>query len=130
LKKEKMNTLIIERTSNTPYIEFNPETGILEIEGRSIPENPGEFFNNLLEWIDEYFKSPKETTKINVQLEYINSGSSKLLLEFFRRIKNYHESGNECIVNWYYEEDDESVMELGEHYKNTLKMPFNLIDYY
>jgi hypothetical protein len=32
-------------------------------------------------------------------------------------------------VNWYYEEDDEAILSLGEHYKSSLKIPFNLIEY-
>ena len=43
-----MKELIIEKTSSTPLVVFNPETGQLKIEGRSIPENPGEFFETLL----------------------------------------------------------------------------------
>ena len=125
-----MKELLIEKTFNSPYVFFNPETGILRMEGRAIPEDPGEIFNEIFTWLEEYFLKPAKVTKLDFQLEYINSGSSKFLLELFRRVKKKQNLGNEVLVNWYYEEDDESVKELGEHYKNSVNIPFNLIEYF
>ncbi len=124
-----MERLLIKKTTNTPKIDFNPDTGHLKIEGRSIPENPGDFFENLIKWIEKYYKKPVKTTKIDLNLEYVNSGSSKYLLGMFRLIKKKYDQGNDCIINWYYEEDDEAILSLGEHYKSTVKIPFNLIEY-
>ncbi len=124
-----MKELTIKKTSNTPGVAFNPETGIMKIEGRSIPENPGDFFDPLIEWLEEYFQQPAEVTKIEMSLEYVNSGSSKYLLGIFRIIKKRHDEGKPCIISWYYEEDDEAIFSLGEHYRNTIKVPFNLIEY-
>jgi hypothetical protein len=124
-----MEKLEIERRSNTPAIIFDPASGHLKIEGRSIPENPGEFYDNLIDWIKEYFKAPQPVTVIDLNLEYVNSGSSKYLLGLFRVVKEEAQKGKKVTVNWYYEEDDEAIMSLGEHYKTSLKIPFNLIEY-
>ncbi|MBN1184671.1 MAG: DUF1987 domain-containing protein [Bacteroidales bacterium] len=123
-----MDELILERTQNTPLVNFNPNKGILKLEGRSIPENPGDFYDQLFNWLDEYFKSPYQTTKFEMRLEYMNSGSSKYILGLFKKIQEYYEKGINCEVNWYYEEDDESILDLGEHYKSSLDLPFNLIE--
>ena len=124
-----MEKLEIEKRPNTPLIDFDPESGLLKIEGRSIPENPGEFYDELIDWIKEYFKNPKPDTKIDLNLEYVNSGSSKYLLGFFRVVKEESHKGIDITINWYYEEDDEAILNLGEHYKSSLKIPFNLIEY-
>ncbi len=124
-----MKELIIAKSANTPGITFNPETGIMKIEGRSIPENPGDFFDPLIDWLEEYFSNPIELTRFELNLEYVNSGSSKYLLGIFRILKKKHDEGKNCSINWYYEEDDEAIYSLGEHYKNTIKIPFNLIEY-
>jgi len=124
-----MTILQIEKTSNTPKVIFDPQSGVMRMEGRSIPENPGEFYKPLVLWLAEYFKSPQKKTTFEFKYEYINSGSSKSLLEMFRMIKEQHTAGNECIVKWYYEEDDESVQELGEHFQYTLKIPFEFETY-
>lgn len=124
-----MLDLHIEKTSNTPKVDFFASEGVMHIEGRSIPENPSDFYKPLIQWIGEYFNEPKAETKFVFKLEYINSGSSKSLLEFLRIIKEQHNSGNNCIIEWYYEDDDESVQELGEHYQYTLKIPFVFYSY-
>lgn len=125
-----MKELIIEKTVKTPYVDFDPQSGILKIEGRSIPENPEEFYTKLFIWINEYFKKPQNETLINIQLEYINSGSSKFILEFFQLIQNYTSKGINCKINWHYEEDDEAVLELGKHYQSIINVPFKLIELY
>jgi hypothetical protein len=124
-----MLDLHIDKATNTPKVDFLGEEGILQFEGRSIPENPNDFYKPLIQWVTEYFKQPKEITTIVVKLEYINSGSSKSLLELFRFIKEQHSAGNKCLIKWYSEEDDESVQELGEHYQFTLKLPFEFVHY-
>jgi hypothetical protein len=124
-----MKELIIKKTTNTPGIDFNPESGLMKIEGRSIPENPGDFFDPLIEWLEEYFQNPIEVTRFDMNLEYVNSGSSKYLLGIFRILKKKHDEGRQCLINWYYEEDDEAIFSLGEHYRNTVKIPFNLIEF-
>ena len=124
-----MKKLVIQKTNNTPGIEFDPETGLMKIEGRSIPENAGDFYDPLIEWLDEYYKNPVEVTKFDMNLEYVNSGSSKYLLGIFRILKKKHDDDKKCIISWYYEEDDEAIFSLGEHYKNTIKVPFNLIEF-
>ena len=124
-----MEELIIKKTSNTPKVHFDAELGVLKIEGRSIPENPSYFFENLIDWIESYYKNPRETTRMDLNLEYVNSGSSKYLLGIFRLLKRRYDEGKNCIINWYYEEDDEAILSLGEHYKSTIKIPFNLIEF-
>jgi hypothetical protein len=124
-----MEELKIDKTSNTPKVDFDPELGVLKIEGRSIPENPSDFFENLIGWIEGYYENPQETTRMDLNLEYVNSGSSKYLLGIFRLLKKRYDEGKKCIINWYYEEDDEAILSLGEHYKSTVKIPFNLIEF-
>jgi hypothetical protein len=124
-----MKELIIKKTPNTPSVNLNSETGLVKIEGRSIPENPGDFFDPLIEWLEEYFENPVKQTNFELNLEYVNSGSSKYLLGIFRILKKKHEEGKNCQINWYYEEDDEAIFSLGEHYKNTIRIPFKLIEF-
>lgn len=125
-----MENLRIDSTLKTPDIDFDAQKGILKITGRAIPENPEEFFSGMIQWVKDYFKSPAELTTVEIQLEYINSGASKFILEFLHLIKDMDRSGKKCKVNWYYEEDDESLQELGKHYQSILNLEFNLIETY
>ena len=38
-----------------------------------------------------------------------------------------NKSGNEVAINWYYEEDDEDMLEAGEDYDAIIDLPFKLI---
>jgi hypothetical protein len=125
-----MEDLYLKKTSNSPEVEFVANSGELTMEGRSIPEDPGEFFERLIDWINEYFLHPAEKTEVSIKLEYINSGSSKYMLELLRIMKINHDAGKNVNVKWYFEEGDESIQELGIHYENTIQIPFEHIEYY
>ena len=63
---------------------------------------------------------------MNIQLEYINSGSSKYLYEILKRLTGFSRSGNNVKIVWLYEEDDEAMLELGEHYRDTAGIPLQI----
>ncbi len=125
-----MDNIYFKKTFNSPEIEFNASSGELNIEGRSIPEDPGEFYERLIEWLNDYFLDPPAKTLLNVKLEYINSGSSKYMLELLRILKENYEKGRDILVKWYFEEGDESIQELGQHYEQTMQIPFEIIEFY
>ncbi len=124
-----MDKLQIQGTAKTPSLLFDAETGILEIKGRSIPENAIDFFKPLVDWLEEYSKDAKELTQANIQLEYFNTSSSKCILDIFKKLENINkQDGCEVVINWYYEEDDEDMLEAGEDYQSILKIPFKMIE--
>ncbi len=122
-----MELLNIEGSKQTPKINFNADTGILEISGRSIPENSFEFYNPILIWLDEYVATPVEKTVIKVNLEYFNTSSSKYILEIFKKMKALHVEKKDIVVEWYYDEDDEEMMETGEDYEDVTGLPFKIL---
>ena len=122
-----MEPIHVEPTSITPEIDFNFSTGVLKLRGRSIPENPKDFFTKILDWLQDYYSSPREVTELWFEMEYINSGSSRYILEILRRIKKYQDEGKNTIVKWHYEEEDESILSLGEYYRDLIDMPIEFI---
>ena len=123
-----MDPLIIEESVKTPSITFNPITGVLELKGKSIPENSLEFYKPVFEWLDAYSKSPAPTTEVHIRLDYFNTSSSKCLLDIFRRLEPANSGGATSVkVHWFYESDDEDMMEAGDDYQALVKLPFTLI---
>ncbi|HEX2975055.1 MAG TPA: DUF1987 domain-containing protein [Bacteroidales bacterium] len=121
-----MEKLIIqEELKNCPGIIFYPDSNRLEIAGRSIPENPEIIFRKLEDWISLHFEK-NNGLDVNIQLEYINSGSSKYLYEVLKRLTGYRRSGKTVTMKWLYEEDDEAMLELGEHYRDTAGIPLDI----
>lgn len=116
-----------EGSSKTPTINFDLINGVLEIKGRSIPENSIEFYKPLSEAIEKYASSAKPTTKVDVYLEYFNTSSSKCILDVFKKLENIHKSGSEVIINWNYEEEDEDMLEAGKDYEAIINVPFKMI---
>ena len=120
-----MEDLKQEGSAKTPEVEFNP-SGELLLKGRSIPENSIEFYKPLIEWIESYSESPNSSTVLNVQLEYFNTSSSKCILDVFKKLESI--TGSEVSVKWYYEEDDEDMLEAGEDYEAIIDLPFEMIE--
>ena len=54
-----METLSITATSLTPSIRFE-QTGIMEIHGKSIPENSDEFWSPVIDWFKKYINAPAD----------------------------------------------------------------------
>jgi hypothetical protein len=118
-----MEKLIIqEELKNCPGIFYYPDNNTLDIIGRSIPENPELIFRKLNDWITGHFEK-NDALSVSIQLEYINSGSSKYLYGILKRLTTYYNSGKQLQIKWLYEEDDEAMLELGEHYRDTAGIP-------
>src|ERR1035437_20346 len=122
------NQQIISPTKNTPEVILDPK-GIIKLIGRLIPENAEDFFNPIEEWINEYFKNPAEITCVEIRLQYINSVGSKYLLDLIRKITHIHLKKNtsKFLINWYYEDVDENMLETGTSFSSFLDIPINLI---
>jgi hypothetical protein len=117
--------VIQEELKNCPGIVYYPDKNKLDLFGRSIPENPELIFRRFDDWITTHFEKGTGLN-VNIQLEYINSGSSKYLYEILKRLTGYGRSGKLVKIKWLYEEDDEAMLELGEHYRNTAGIPLEI----
>ncbi|MBG16600.1 MAG: nuclear pore complex subunit [Crocinitomicaceae bacterium] len=120
-----MEDLSLEGTAKTPTVDFK-SAGELLIKGRSIPENSIEFYKPLIDWIAAYSDNPKENTLVNIQLEYFNTSSSKCILDVFKKLESISDST--VSVKWYYEEDDEDMLEAGEDYEAIIDLSFEMIE--
>jgi hypothetical protein len=123
-----MEKIFIEPSRVTPMINFDPDEGILEMKGRSSPENSIQFYQKIIESLEEYAHNGQGDFTANFAFEYFNTSSSKCLFDLFKRLSRIKESGKELTVNWYYEEDDEDMMEAGEDYSDLLDLDFNFIE--
>ena len=110
-----MEKLVIEATNHSPRAEFNPD-GKLKLEGRSFPEDAAGFYSPLIQFAAE-LETMSVTFQIN--LEYINTASSKKLLELFRQL-DFNENIFNVTVDWHYEEGDDDSVETAEIFEESL----------
>ena len=123
-----MENLNLEGSAKTPTVKFDAENGVLELKGRSIPENSIEFYKPLNDWIDNYGENPKTNTIVDIKLEYFNTSSSKCILDLFKQLEKLNNKDTDVKINWYFEEDDEDMEEAGEDYQAIIDLPFKMIE--
>jgi hypothetical protein len=124
-----MNNLYINGSTKTPSIEFL-NTGEFKIEGKSIPENCFEFYKPVIDWLDSIKNQPPEKINLSIKLEYINTSSSKTILNMFRILQEITESKKTPIeIKWFYEREDADLLEEGQNYQTCTKLPLTLIPY-
>ena len=80
-------------SKRTPWIIL--EEGTIFIMGRSIPENPGEFYRPVHDWIAGYAKENFKETRIVLGFEYINTSSTKWIFAILKAIIGYEGSSKE-----------------------------------
>jgi hypothetical protein len=121
-----MEELRISPTKNTPEIMLNP-IGTILIKGRSIHENVTDFFEPVEDWISEYIGAPAEVTSVDLSLEYFNSASAKVFIHLLQKISYVTLKRKKFVINWYYEDGDDDILERGEYFASVLDVRFNFI---
>lgn len=119
-----MEKLVRLGSENTPKINFDPESGMFEISGKSIPEDSLGFYQPILEWLKEYVQNPAHKTTFAFKLEYFNTSSSKLLLDLFYILEEISDS---LELNWYCDEGDEDLEESAQDFDEVLDFDINII---
>lgn len=122
-----MEVIKITGTDDTPSVHLDKAGGILELSGRSLPEDVTAFYQPIIDWIDAYVKDPNDKTVFNFKLEYFNTASSKIILDVLLKFEEIAESGKEVVVKWFYNEDEEDMLEAGEEYADIVDIPFEYV---
>jgi hypothetical protein len=124
-----METIKIQGTEDTPKVILDKDKEIMEISGRSLPEDVASFYEPVLTWLEEYAQSPNKKTVFNFKLVYFNTASSKLLLDILMKLEEIHEAGHDVLIRWHFPEDDEDMEEAGEEYADIVDVPFEQVSY-
>ena len=126
-----MDSIRIKGSRDNPTIICDANEGLIEIKGVSIGEDPlVQIYNPIYNWLQEYQKNYQPETIVNIQLEYINTGSTRSLLLIFKLLKTMQLENEDAniVINWYYKDNDEDMYETGENYEEMVKLPFNYIE--
>ena len=122
-----MEKLEFQPTHKTPYVLLDP-SGKIKFRGRSIPEDVSLFYEEILDWIINYSASPSQYTEVDIEMEYLNSGTSKYMLRLLKKLKEVDNNGYGLHINWVYEEGDDDILERGEYYASILNLKINFIE--
>lgn len=111
-----------EETKFSPSITLDPGKGYIEFRGKVIPENPSKLFDPVYEWFEVYMQDPCALTKVEFRIEYLNSASSKHVLNILERIKKISEGESDVTIYWFYDPDDDGMMDVGYDYADYMDM--------
>lgn len=124
-----MESLNIKGDKKSPDIAFEPYSGLLVMKGKSNLENPGKFYDRILDWINTYSKQSAIKTTFRMEMEYFNSSSAKYLIKIFRLLEEINKGGKKKVsVEWCFEGNDQSMQESGEDFNSMLKLEFKYIE--
>ncbi|OFX21634.1 MAG: hypothetical protein A2041_08760 [Bacteroidetes bacterium GWA2_31_9b] len=131
-----MENLFIEPTEFSPKVILDVKNKRFELSGVSRPEDVVAFYESITlkaeDYVSQMLKNEdvlKELTfELTFDLIYINSASSKYILQILDIFKKLSLKGSVVNCNWYYEDVDDQILEDGEDLSEVIRMDFNFID--
>ena len=121
-----MENLYIAPTPSSPEVEFQFDARSLSLRGESYPENAAAFYGDIIARLKEFLGAQSGITlEVNIALAYFNSSSTKMLFNLIEALSNAAEDGNPVRLNWYHDEEDDTILEFGQE----LSEDFPAIDF-
>lgn len=122
-----MEKFYLDPTDDLPGVSIDPITGSIEFWGQSLPEDTIHFFQPIIDAIHEYFRNPSPKTSLNLKLTYLNTSSSKKILEIASILEQKFASGIDIEINWMCSSDDEDMMDEGREFARLTSIPVNFV---
>jgi hypothetical protein len=121
-----ISPLFIDPTKKTPLIVLEP--GRILITGRSISENPGEFYRQVHEWMINYASESISMTNVQLAFEFINTTSIKWVYAILKELNRIPDLIQRAKITWYYETGDEDMLDLGFILRSLVSCPFQIVE--
>ena len=118
--------LKLDAGEDTPFVDFDAETGLLQINGRALPEDAHAFFSPLQNWLENYSSAPAKQTVIDLKIDYFNSAATRYIFNILMDLENLAGSGNDVKVVWHFKKDDEMIAAKGEELQSMLDLTFDM----
>lgn len=122
-----MDVLLIEATEDSPKINFDTDSNLFQITGRSLPENAIGFFQPVFDWLQRYLNEPAPVSTFEFQLDYFNTASAKQLAKVLLFLEKLS-SKSEVFVKWYYKKDDIDMLASGQRYAKLINVNFEVLE--
>jgi len=131
-----MDALIIKETTATPKIHFDITNNIFELKGCSRPEDVRDFYHPIIHWLEQLKdsidtalieKHKESPVTFKFKFDYFNSSSAKFILDVLVLINQMHHKNLFVRIDWYYDENDDDMKEVGEELSEVVDFPFNYV---
>jgi hypothetical protein len=116
-------------SEDEPEIILDKSKNILKFSGTSIPEDPEKLFRPVMNWVNQYVKSPNPETKIEFMMEYYNSSTARFFVEMLEKFEELNDKTRSVSIIWKCLKDDVVMVERGEDLQAIIDIPFEFINY-
>lgn len=115
-------------TKTTPEIVIDSDNKYFKLSGISRPEDVRSFYFGTIEALPMLFqKDGEKEVTMDFELTYFNSSSAKFIADLMVEGKKAIEQGIPCNFRWFYFEDDEDMLEVGNDFSDMIGVPFQFI---
>lgn len=122
-----MDRLRIDGTKYTLSIDLDPASGKLVFGGESYPENARGFFAPVFAWLEEYLGTAPPRVDVELGLDYLNTSSTKCLLDMLEVFERLRAAGSAVTVTWFYSKDDEDTLTMGQEIAEDTELPIQFV---
>lgn len=110
-----MDNFYIAPTPSSPEVDFRFNEHVLSLRGESYPENAAAFYGGVIDRLKAYLaQQQSRRIEIHIALAYFNSSSTKMLFNVIGELSGAAEAGNEVVLHWYHDEEDDTILEFGQ----------------
>lgn len=120
--------LLYRGTKDTPELHFDSQKQIFKISGNSFLDDPFIVYKYVHEWLDEFVLEPIPEMKIEFKMNYVNTASSKQIADILIRLEEIQDKCKIKVI-WYYNIDDDDMLDEGETLSDMINLDFEFIDY-
>lgn len=121
-----LSTLKKESTKITPEVLLDQQNQKFIIKGRSFPENTIEFYQPILQWIQQYIENPNESSVFEFDMEYFNSSSARIVYKILLMLEKIQDKGKNVVCRWYINKTDYIGKERIEEMRKMFLIPIEI----
>ena len=129
MKEDKFLNQISQQETQVPVLFADENKGIFSITGESFPEDCSNFYMPFLERIFNCIQNNERQILIEIKLSYYNTGTSKILMNFLKKIYNYCSEGKQITVKWYCDKNDLEIIQDVEDFELVTGLEIEIITF-
>jgi hypothetical protein len=122
-----MKNYLVNADKKTPEIAFL-STGDFMITGSSRPEDARQFYKPINDWVEEFGKTKPQRVTFTLDLDYINSASTRMILDILKHLKSFLSDPKNFKVVWIHEKNDFDAIDQGRVFEKSLGHTFDFIE--
>lgn len=112
----------MNQIARIPEFKIHAKKNLLSLQGRSIPEDPRPYYNDITEKAKSHLESMQAACTLEIHLDYFNTASALYLYQFLRFYQEKSSEGS--IIRWCYDKGDADILEAGKDYEEMLDIEF------